>query len=117
MSSKQKVKVFDYHRNGISGLGFHVGIVEEKDDEGKLREMLVIRFPKQADEDTGNVVCAAFNLAELDKREVRFFHNSWRGDHYHAVMDAAIGGNYGMSSTPEETMLPEPHPAILSRLK
>ena len=78
-----------YHRNGISGLGFHVAIVKDTDGDG-TREMLVIRFPKEADEQTGNVVCAAFDLAKLAEKELRFFHNSWRGDYYSDVMDEAI---------------------------
>lgn len=86
----QTVTQLDYHRNGVSGLGFHVGIVEEPGDDGTKREMLVVRFPKEADQETGNVVCAAFDLAKLDKREIRFFYNSWRGDHYSDVMDDAI---------------------------
>lgn len=84
-----KVKSIDYHRNGVSGLGFHVAIVED-DSDGPKREMLVIRFPKEADKETGNVVCAAFALDQLDKREIRFFHNSFRGDHYSDFMDQAI---------------------------
>jgi len=86
-----KVKSLDCHRNGVCGLGFHVGIVEDTTDGRKnKRDMLVIRFDKQADKDAGQVVCAAFDLALLDKREIRFFHNSWRGDYYHTAMDAAI---------------------------
>lgn len=80
-----KVTEMHYHRNGVGGLPFHVGIVH---NDG--REMLVVRFTKEADEQTGNVVCAAFDLAKLDQREIRFFHNSWRGDHYSGIMDAAI---------------------------
>jgi hypothetical protein len=71
-----------YHRNGSSGLGFYVGIVKEKN-----RDMLVIRFPKESDKETGNVVCAAFDLALLDKRDIAFGSNSWRGDCYHQFMD------------------------------
>lgn len=77
------IRIIDYHRNGICGLGFHVAVVEH---EG--REMLVIRF-EDADKPTGSVVCAAFDFAQLDKREVRFFYNSWRGDHYAQAMDDA----------------------------
>ena len=83
------VRVLDYHRNGMCGLGFHVAIVDEV-EQGQTREMLVIRFPSEADKDVGAVLCAAFDLAKLDEREVRFFHNSWRGDHYADVMDRAI---------------------------
>lgn len=88
----QTVKALDYHRNGVSGLGFHVGIVQERDGE-EVRDMLVIRFPKEADKVTGNVVCAAFDLAKLADKDIRFGHNSWRGDYYHAIMDEAINKN------------------------
>ncbi len=84
-----KVRKLAYHRNGISGLGFHVAIVDEIED-GKHREMLVVRFPREADKETGNIVCAAFDLAKLDKRCIAFGQNSFRGDHYHQVMDEAI---------------------------
>lgn len=86
----QTVTQLDYHRNGVCGLGFHVGIVEERNDNGTQREMLVVRFQKEADEAIGAAVCAAFDLAKLDQREIRSFYNSWRGDHYSDVMDAAI---------------------------
>lgn len=79
-----KVKALDYHRNGICGAGFHVGVVE---DDG--REMLVVRF-SGIDKTVGAVVVAAFDLAKLDQREIRFLHNSWCGDHYREVMDEAI---------------------------
>lgn len=85
----QTVRLLDYHRNGVSGLGFYVAIVEETEDKER-REMLVIRFPKESDKATGGVVCAAFDLAKLDQREVRFCYNSWRGDYYHAIVDKAI---------------------------
>lgn len=87
--NSMKVRALDYHRNGISGLGFHVGIVEEIED-GKYREMLVVRFDRGADKETGNIVCAAFDLKQLDKRCIAFGQNSFRGDHYHQVMDEAI---------------------------
>ncbi len=87
--NNQQVKILDYHRNGVSGIGFYVGIVKEV--EGKTsRTMLVIRFPKQADNDVGGVLCAAFDLAKLDQRNIHFGENSWRGDYYHTVMDQAI---------------------------
>lgn len=95
--SKQTVRELEYHRNGICGLGFHVAIVDEIED-GKQREMLVIRFSKDADEDTGQVVCAAFDLAQLDKRVIGFGSNSWRGDHYADTMDAAIEKANGQQS-------------------
>lgn len=82
-----KVQQLDYHRNGVSGEGFHVGIVDFTED-GQQREILVIRFPREAS--SGGILCAAFDLSLLDQREIRFAHNSWRGDHFADVMDEAI---------------------------
>ena len=97
-----KLKSLNSHRNGVCGLGFYVAIVEDKEKwEKKKREMLVIRFPKSADKKSGGVICAAFDLAALDKREIRFGYNSWRGDHYSDFMDDEINKHeikeYGIS--------------------
>ncbi|CAB4179972.1 hypothetical protein UFOVP1040_11 [uncultured Caudovirales phage] len=98
MPSQMKVKDLDYHRNGISGQGFYVGIVEEIEG-GTKRDMLVVRFVGSddigtrggiVDRDVGGVVCAAFDLAMLDKGIIAFGFNSFRGDHYSGVMDEAI---------------------------
>lgn len=86
MEENKTVMQFAYHRNGVCGQGFYVGIV--KDEAG--RDMLVVRFPKESDKATGAVHCAAFDLAQLDKREIAFGLNSWRGDHYSDAMDEAI---------------------------
>src|SRR5574341_2169060 len=75
----------DYHRNGVCGLGFHVLIIRDED-----RKMLVVRFDKSADNDTGSVVCAAFDLAELGKDNIAFMENSYRGDHYATIVDPLI---------------------------
>jgi hypothetical protein len=79
----------DWHRNGVSGLGFHVAIAEDPEAGG---DMLVVRFQKDADEDTGQVVCAAFSLDGLDEREIRSGCNNWRGDHYSQLIDDAVDG-------------------------
>jgi hypothetical protein len=81
----KKVKELCYHRNGVSGLGFHVGIIKDGN-----QEMLVIRFPKESDNGAGGVLCAAFDLALLDKRNIKFGDNSWRGDVYAEVIDKEI---------------------------
>lgn len=86
MSSKQKVKKLEYHRNGISGEGFYVAIVQS---DG--RDMLVVRFP--CDKAVGAVTCAAFDIDLLAQRNIQFGSNSFRGDHFHAVVDAAIAKN------------------------
>lgn len=84
-----KLKSMDYHRNGCSGLGFHVLIAEERGD-GRKRDMLIVRCPKETDKDAGGVACFVFSLAELDKRNVKFGQNSFRGDHYHEFADQEI---------------------------
>lgn len=95
-----KLKQLDYHRNGISGMGFHVAIVQDKGTE-----MLVIRMgDKEADRDSGSVLCAAFDLALLDKREIRFFYNSFRGDYFADKMDEWIEEHR------ENSGVSQPHP-------
>jgi hypothetical protein len=81
----QRVKELHYHRNGISGHGFYVGIVKDE-----KRDMLVIRVPKEEGDPPMDILCFAFDLALLDERKIAFIENSWRGDHYHEVMDRAI---------------------------
>ena len=85
LMNKQKVVKSAYHRNGVSGIGFRVSIVKEQ-EQGQHRQMLVVRF-LDCDKHAGGVVCAAFDLALLDKREINFGVNSWRGDHYHETID------------------------------
>lgn len=82
-----KLKSIDHHRNGICGLPFHVLIVEDKTADG---DMLVFRFPKETDKETGNVACVVFSLAKLDERNIAFFENSWRGDNYADFADECI---------------------------
>jgi len=79
------LKSIDWHRNGVSGHGFYVAIII--DDEGN--EMLVIRN-KDADGPTGLINCFALEMKKLDKREIGFLNNSWRGDYYSSAMDEAI---------------------------
>jgi len=81
------VKVLDlaYHRNGICGEGFNVGIVEQ---EG--RRMVVVRFSPEDDARVGAVLCAALDIDLLAQNEIRFGINSWRGDHFADAMDEAI---------------------------
>lgn len=74
-----------YHRNGVSGLGFYVAIIES---EGQ--RMVVTRFPKEADKQTGGVVCSAFNIDRLNENDCQFFSNSYRGDYFSDFMDKEI---------------------------
>jgi hypothetical protein len=99
MRDAKRVKALDWHRNGGGGLGFHVAIVEEPEDRVHAdgspvlparRRMLVVRFPKSVDRTEGLTVCAAFDLAMLAEGDIRFAHNSWRGEHYSEVVDRAV---------------------------
>lgn len=70
----------DYHRNGICGIGFHVGIVKDSDGSKKL----IIQFENQ----TG---CTAVLDLELLKQEnIKFGENSWRGDQYESIFKALV---------------------------
>lgn len=108
----QKLLAIDYHRNGITGLPFHVAIIEER--EGKEhRKMLVIRF-LDGDKDTGQTVCAAFDIKKLAQEEIRFFFNSWRGDYYHELIDKYLAQRKTAQSTlPEASALAQSYKKIL----
>ena len=78
----------DYHRNGIAGEGFYVGIIRDDD----LSRKLVITFP---DED-GGIYTAVLDLDEAHRGNIYMHpdpdtpetgHNAWRGDHYHDLQD------------------------------
>lgn len=78
-----KILQLDYHRNGVGGNGFYIIAFDFEEDEGNQRKMVGIVF-----EDQGN--CAVFDRELLGKGEVRFFHNSWRGDHFEKQLREAI---------------------------
>lgn len=75
-----------YHRNGIHGLPFHVAIIKDKQNG----PMLVVRFDKDADTETGQVICAAFNLEQLCHGNIEFGSNSFRGDEFAPIIDKLI---------------------------
>lgn len=52
--------------------------------------MVVIRFDKSVDHDTGGVVCAALNVKLLSEKNITFGENSFRGDVYADFVDPAI---------------------------
>jgi hypothetical protein len=59
-----------YHRNGIMGDGFHVGIFEDTDGSKKLFV------------DFGEDRFAVLDIAKIADGDIEFGSNSWRGDHY-----------------------------------
>lgn len=78
-----KIIKSEFHRNGICGLGFRVSIFEWKDERGKLRTMVGIRFQEQG-------ACAVFDLNELAKKNIEFAAgNSWRGDYFEPELPGA----------------------------
>jgi hypothetical protein len=98
----KSIELIDYHRNGISGEGFYV--VNFTDTENGAM-MAVVFPPKPIDDpdnydhgkpdwdsytrkDWENPRVAVFQADKLP--DVRFGHNSWRGDNYAADLYAAI---------------------------
>jgi len=89
-----KIKILEkeYHRNGVSGVGFNV--VKFKDpDEG---EMVGIVFPTKG-------CVAVFNLEKLAQGDIEFGSNSWRGDIYETQLRAAIRDPEGDEEVEETT--------------
>lgn len=85
--SSQTVLHLARHRNGMGGVPFHAALVEEVEG-GQTRTLLVVRFPQHHEAE--GVLCAAFDLALLDARRIDYGDNSWRGERYAQVVDAAI---------------------------
>ena len=79
---KGKVIAREYHRNGVCGNGFALGIVQE----GKDRKV-VICFPG-----SGNT--AVLDIDMLTTGNIAFGENSWRGDVYSDVYRKEITGDY-----------------------
>jgi hypothetical protein len=74
---KLKVQSVSWHRNGIGGVGFYAVIFTDPEQQGS--------------EEKGNMVaslfdepgyCAVYNLPLLEKGDVAFGSNSYRGDVY-----------------------------------
>ena len=90
-----EIEEIEYHRNGVSGEGFHiVKFISPSDGP-----MVAILFRGEHDEDEdkadkekegSNGRCAVFNRDKLKEDDFRFFYNSWRGDHYEPAMRQAI---------------------------
>jgi hypothetical protein len=78
-----KIKQVSYHRNGVSGEGFHAVLFDWK-DEGKLHHMVGTVFD-------GAGQCAVYDVQELEKGNIAFAcGNSWRGDHFEGELREAI---------------------------
>jgi hypothetical protein len=80
--TKLKLHQVDYHRNGISGEGFHAILFTDSEfplTSGKPFNMLATVFSE-----AGHV--AVICTQQLDEYGVTFGINSFRGDHYEATL-------------------------------
>ena len=81
-----KISKIDFHRNGVCGEGFYVGLIKDEDKSTKL----FVHFPEY-DKDgymkNGDYVRTAILDADLvGEHKTEFMVNSWRGDHYHDLV-------------------------------
>lgn len=82
MTRTLELKKMDYHRNGVSGVGFHVALfVDLTSDNGKPKTMLGVLFDNDKE-----CYCCAFGLNKLAKGDIEFGSNSFRGDYYEDAM-------------------------------
>ena len=79
---KIEVKSIAYHRNGVSGIGFHA-VTFTMREAGKPRDMLGIVFPERG-------AVAVLDTELVSKGCITFGDNSWRGDWFEADLRAAV---------------------------
>lgn len=77
---KYPVKSLEWHRNGVSGVGFYVAILEDAENG----DMVCVRFPGR------DIRTAVLNTALVGEGNIKFGINSWRGDYYDGSMLEAI---------------------------
>ena len=88
IEDERKVTDSDYHRNGVAGEGFFIGIIRDEDGTDKL----FITFADYDEEGylDSTAYCnpktAILDLDLLAERKIAFGLNSWRGDQYHHVI-------------------------------
>lgn len=90
--SKQTIKVLevDYHRNGISGIGFNV--VRFTDSASAPGEFVAVLFPEAG-------ACAVLNVPMLAQGNIAFGEgNSWRGDHFEGALREVIKQYYAQEA-------------------
>ena len=80
MTNKIKVNKKSYHRNGVSGEGFHVALFS--DEEQPDTNFIGIQFS----DDDGLIRTAVLDIEKAAKGIIEFGLNSWRGDNYHCEL-------------------------------
>jgi hypothetical protein len=78
------LEAIDYHRNGISGVGFYVVCFRWAEEGDEPRPMVATVFPEQG--------CVAVLDREQTRRgNIAFARgNSWRGDHFETWLRAQV---------------------------
>lgn len=79
---KLDIREISYHRNGVTGNGFHVVQFKHREENAKLN-MLAVVF-----EEPGSV--AVFDRDLVGTGVTKFFANSWRGDVFEPALRKAI---------------------------
>lgn len=82
---KLTIRQTAYHRNGVSGEGFHVVTFSwDNPETGHTHHMVGTVFDEQGQ-------CAVFDIDELTKDNIAFAKgNSWRGDNFEPELRVAI---------------------------
>jgi hypothetical protein len=94
-----------YHRNGVAGVPFYVGIVSDPFDDGEDAEYLIQHIPAESlgEPNTTDPVTTALRMDRLP--DIRFGLNSWRGDRVtQSVLDeimVAAQENHWIGRSPE----------------
>jgi hypothetical protein len=98
------IEQIDHHRNGVGGDSFYVVLFKyqpdsyDPNDPRDPEPMMAVLFDLDQDEegkdahDRGefyNTPCAVFNRNKLERDEIRFGHNSWRGDEFDDILRTA----------------------------
>lgn len=78
----KKVLEIAYHRNGVSGEGFHIVRFSSEDDV-----FIGVVFPKEHH-------VAVFNEGLLGQGVIKFGQNSYRGDHFERWLRNEIAACY-----------------------
>jgi hypothetical protein len=86
MNRTPRIRVIDIasHRNGICGAPFHVALFEEPTaDEERLGVPVSTKVAVVFD---AAHHCAVLDIDKLDRFDIAFGSNSWRGDNYEAIL-------------------------------
>lgn len=81
-----KVQEIDYHRNGVSGDGFHVVLFTMKEKGEPTKSFVATVFDKSI----GQCPVAVLELGMLSQGNIKFAQNSWRGDVFAPYLYDAI---------------------------